>query len=270
MRKVIYYYDENNDDFAGTNINQKPIEKKFKYVRDKNFLWHLCSIILYYVIAKPIALLFVKIGWSAKIKNKKALKRIKRKQGYFMYCNHSSMIPDAFQPSLVKFSRRAHIIVNPDCTSIPGIQNIVMMLGAVPLPNTMDSKINFLRCIRLRMAQGRCVTIYPEAHIWPYYTKLRDFSADVFHYPVKLNVPSYALTTCYSRHRGLLRLFKKPKIVSYLDGPFYPDSNLNPKDAAEDLKRRIKQAMQDRLDKHSTYEYVKYIKVDDPSKVTKL
>ena len=216
-----------------------------------------------------IVFLFNKIVYGASVKNKQALKRIRRKEGYFMYCNHSSLISDAFQPSLVRFNRRAYIIVNPDAVSIKGIQNIVMMVGAIPLPNTMSSKINFIKCVRLRIAQGKCITIYPEAHIWPYYTKLRDFSADVFHYPVKLNSPSFCLTTCYRKHRGLLKFIRKPKLTSYLDGPFYPDPNLNAKDAAEDLKRRIKRTMQERLDKYSTYEYIEYVKVDDPELVTK-
>lgn len=269
-KKVIYYYDEKNDDFAGTDINQKPIDESFKYVREKNIIWGFLSFIIYYIIAKPIVYLLNKIINFASMKNRRVLFKMRKKQGFFLYCNHSNLLSDAFQPNLLRFTKRSYILVNPDATSIPGIQNLVMMLGAIPLPNTMRSRINFIKCIKLRIFQGKCITIYPEAHIWPYYTKLRDFSPDVFHYPVKLNTPCYTLTTCYRKHRGLLSFIKRPKLTSYVDGPFYPDHNLSPKEASEELCQRIKKAMQERLEKYSTYEYIEYVKVDDPSKVTKL
>lgn len=267
-KKVIYYYDEINNDFAGTKIEQKPIDNSFNYIRDKNIFWRLCSFVLYYIIAKPLIFLINKIWNGSTVKNRKVLKLINKKQGFFLYGNHTNILSDAFQPSLIKYTKRFYIIVNPDCTSIPGIQNIVMMLGAIPLASTMSSKINFLKCVKKRIADGHCVTIYPEAHIWPFYTKLRDFSPDTCHYPVKLNVPTFTMTTCYQKHRGILSFIKRPKTVSYIDGPFFPDSSLPPKEAALKLSEEMKTAMRERLDKYSNYNYIEYVKVDDPTKVT--
>ena len=269
-KKTIYYHDELNDDFAGTNINQKPIDSSFDYIRDKNILWRISSFILYYIIAKPLVFLINKIWNGASIKNRKVLKSIKGKQGFFLYGNHTNVLSDAFQPSLTKYTKRFYIIVNPDCTSIPGIQNIVMMLGAIPLANTISSKKNFIKCIRARIAEGHCVTIYPEAHIWPFYTKLRDFPSETCHYPVKLNVPCFTMTTCYRKHRGLLSFIKRPKTTSYIDGPFYPDASLPPKEAAKKLSDEMKAVMRERLETYSTYDYIEYVKVDDSSKVTTL
>lgn len=33
-KKVVYYSDELHDDFAGTNIRQKPLGKDYRYVND--------------------------------------------------------------------------------------------------------------------------------------------------------------------------------------------------------------------------------------------
>ena len=267
-KRTIYYYDEQNDDFAGTNIVQKPIKDNFKYIRDKNPIWRLSSFLTYYILVKPLGLFINKIINGSSIKNRKVLRKINRRSGYFLYGNHTSMLSDAFQPSLIKYGKKTYIIANPDVTSIKGIENLVMMLGALPLPNTMPSRVNFIRCVKKRVSQGACITIYPEAHIWPYYTKLRDFSKENLHYPVKLNVPCFTITTCYSKHKGLLFFIKRPKVTSYIDGPFYPDSSLNQDEAEEKLKLQIQEAMKKRLEKYSTYEYINYVKVDDPSQRT--
>ena len=39
-RKILYYSDELNDDFAGTNIEQKKLPEDFEYI-NKNFFFKL-------------------------------------------------------------------------------------------------------------------------------------------------------------------------------------------------------------------------------------
>lgn len=34
---------------------------------------------------------------------------------------------------------------------------------------------SFLDAIRTRIEEGSFIMVYPEAHIWPYYTGIRDF-----------------------------------------------------------------------------------------------
>ena len=61
--KIRYYSDLVNDDFAGTNINQIPIDDNFKY-ENKNIFFKLGSFILYRIIARPILYLFIKIHYK--------------------------------------------------------------------------------------------------------------------------------------------------------------------------------------------------------------
>ena len=53
-RRTIYYTDELNDDFAGTNIVTKETPADYRYVR-KNPLWHAAAFLLYHVVARPFA-----------------------------------------------------------------------------------------------------------------------------------------------------------------------------------------------------------------------
>ena len=68
----------------------------------------------------------------------------------------------------------------------------------------------------------KCVVIYPEAHVWKYYTKIRPYPSTSFKFPVHCNVPAFCMTTTYYKRK----LGKKPGIVVYIDGPFMLDNNL--------------------------------------------
>jgi len=52
---VIYYKDLLNDDFAGTNIKEKKVDGKYKYIH-KNLIWRCCSFIFYHIFKKTYSL----------------------------------------------------------------------------------------------------------------------------------------------------------------------------------------------------------------------
>lgn len=227
-----YYSDEINDDFAINKIKIKKGKKPFKYIH-KNIIWRFFEILLYYVIARPIVFLLNKIIFHQRIKNKRVLRRFRHK-GYFIYANHTNGMTDAFTPNLLT-RKRNYIVVSKETVSIKGIKGIVTMLGAIPIYADLDEVDAFNECIKYRILQKRSITIYPEAHIWPYYTNIRHFKKDSFRYPVELNIPVYVLTnTWQKRHFG-----KKPKLVSYLSGPLFPNTYLGRNEAMEDLKERV-------------------------------
>lgn len=252
-KKVIYYSDELNDDFAGTNIKAKPLKNNFKFIR-KNPIWNLLAFLLRCFVI-PIAFLICKIKFRFKIVNKKVLKECKT-SGYFLYGNHTQYSADAFLPSLIAFPKKSYIITSLDAVSIPGLRQFVLMLGAIPIPNfaNQENAKNFLEAIEKRNVQGHCIAIYPEAHIWPYYTKIRNYKSVSFKYPVRLNEPSYCFTTTYQKRKKC----KRPKITVYIDGPFYPNTDLKPKEQQEDLRNRIHDTMVMRS-KESNYEFIKYV-----------
>ena len=113
---------------------------------------------------------------------------------------------------------------------------------------------NFLNYIEYRISKNNSITIYPEAHIWPYYTKIRPFKSVSFKYPVKLDKPVFCITNTYQRRKN-----DKVQIVSYIDGPFYKDDSLSPKEAQEDLRNRVYEQMVERS-KNSNIEVIEYKK----------
>ena len=250
----IIYYDKPDEEHSGTKIKiKKPVDKNYKYLNN-NIFYKFFSFVCYRLIAAPIAFVYCKLIKRISYKNKKVLKECKGK-GYFVYANHTNQFSDVFSPNMINWPNKTYIVVNAENVNIPVLGGATKMLGAIPVPTKIDGTRNFMNALEKRILQGHPVVIYPEAHIWPYYTGIRPYSSTSFRYPVKFREPSYCFTTTYQKGRSK----KKPKIVIYVDGPFYPNENLPEKEQQEALHNEIYECMKARS-LNSNFEYVKYVK----------
>ena len=233
--RVIYYSDPLHDDFAGTNIDTCRIDGDFCWVH-RSFLWRALSFLVYYVIAIPVIWLMAKLLLGLKFENRKVLRGL-RGQGFFLYGNHTQAL-DAYVPALAVFPKKAYIVANPDAVSIPGIRHLVMMLGALPIPSDIKGFRRFLEAITVRCEQRSCVAVYPEAHVWPYYTGIRPFPDTSFRYPVMTGAPAVAMVTTYRRRKGLFSLCKRPGMTVTFSEILRPDPSLPPRQAQALLRQR--------------------------------
>ena len=254
MNKIIYYEDELNDEFSKSSIEPRIIDEKYKYVH-KNPLWNLCSFVLQNILSVPIKILYAKIKFRIKYIGKEKIKPYKN-EGYFIYGNHTQPFADTFIPSIPMYPKRNFLIVNPVNISLKGTGTLVEMLGAMPIPSNKSAMKNFLEAIKQKMNKGYAITIYPEAHIWPYYTKIRPFKDVSFKYPIQLEKPAFCITNTYQSYG---KNNDKVKIVSYIDGPFFPDEGLTLKEQQENLRNKIYNQMVERS-KNSNIEVIKYEK----------
>lgn len=254
MNKIIYYEDELNDEFSKSSIEPRIIDENYKYVH-KNPLWNLCSFVLQNILSVPIKILYAKIKFRIKYIGKEKIKPY-RNEGYFVYGNHTQPFADTFIPSIPMYPKRNFLIVNPVNISLKGTGTLVEMLGAMPIPSNKSAMKNFLEAIKQKMNKGYAITIYPEAHIWPYYTKIRPFKDVSFKYPVQLEKPAFCITNTYQSYG---KNNKKIKIVSYIDGPFFPNKELTLKEQQKELRNKIYNCMDERS-KNSNIEHIKYIK----------
>lgn len=254
MNKIIYYEDELNDEFSKSSIEPRIIDENYKYVH-KNPLWNLCSFVLQNILSVPIKILYAKIKFRIKYIGKEKIK-LYRNEGYFIYGNHTQPFADTFIPSIPMYPKRNFLIVNPVNISLKGTGTLVEMLGAMPIPSNKSAMKNFLEAIKQKMNKGYAITIYPEAHIWPYYTKIRPFKDVSFKYPIQLKKPAFCITNTYQSYG---KNNKKIKIVSYIDGPFYPNKELTLKEQQKELRNKIYNCMEERSE-NSNIEHIKYIK----------
>lgn len=255
-RKTVYYHDPLHDDFAPTNgrIHPKPIGADFPY-EHKGPLWNALAFVVYRMVMTPFLFLYCKLVFGLRIENRKALRALPG--GYFLYGNHTNTLVDAFIPTLLSFPRRANIITSADTVSIPGVRNIVQMLGAIPLANTIEGTRQFLAAMHRRLERGQAVMIYPEAHIWPYYNGIRPFPDTSFAYPVREQLPVVAAAVVY-RKRKLLRALP-PRITVVVSDPFYPDPTLPPRSARRDLHKKVYTFLCDTVSARRSYAHIEYL-----------
>ena len=255
--KIIYYSDPLNDDFAGTSIKRKEVGSGFPYVH-RSALWRFFSFILYYLIAVPIVFAISKLYLGLKFENRKVLKKV-RKSGYYLYGNHTRDL-DAFVPSMAAFPKKAYIVSNPDAVSIPFLYNVVQMLGAIPIPTERSGMKDFSDAVYSRIREKKCVAIYPEGHVWPFYTGIRPFTSVSFHYPAEDGAPVVAMVTTYRRRSGLFSFLKRPGMTVTFSEPMYADGSLTRKNAQNDLRDRVYEFMVKTSSSAENVEYIRYIR----------
>ena len=208
-------------------------------------------------MAKIVAFVYLKVKYRHRIVNKKCMKEAKG-TGFFLYGNHTNAIADAFIPTMLRCPLGAYVIVHANNVSMPILGKLTPCLGAIPLPDDKAAMKNYRQAIEHLVKKKQCITIYPEAHIWPYYTKIRNFKDSSFRYPVECGVPAYCFTNTYQkRKRG-----KTPQIVTYVDGPFYPDKTLSMKEQRKQLHQSVMASMKENC-KNSNVEVIQYIKKEE-------
>ena len=252
--RVIYYKDEKNDDFSGLDINVKPLDENYKYIRTHP-LFKAFEFVFYHAVMIPVVYMLQKVYNHQRFANRKVMKDA-RKSGCFIVSNHTQVQSDSYIGPLAMWPNKCFIISNPHVLSVKIMRLGMQAYGVIPLGSNYREKKEFLHCVAKRMSEGKSVIVYPEAHVWPYYTGIRRFDDQCFCYLVKQKKPMYVLTNCYQKRR----FFKKPRIVTYADGPFYPDRELSQRAAARQMCDVAYKTLCKRTRDHSTYEYIKYVK----------
>ena len=158
---------------------------------------------------------------------------------------------------MLDFSRDKYFVVHPNNVSMRFLGRLTPYLGALPLPDDAAAARSFSSAIKHHVQNGRAVLIYPEAHIWPYYTEIRCFRKEAFSYPVRYEKPAFCFTNVYRKKKG----GRGFKIITYVDGPFFPNLELSRKDAEAELCERVRSAMCERA-RLSDVQIIKYVRKD--------
>lgn len=251
-KKVYYFSDEINDDFAPLGLERPKIDENYKYIR-KNPFNVFFSAIVYYCLAKPI-LSFIAICMGVKVKNRKNIKPF-RKRGLFIYANHTSYLDAFVIQAFVGGFKRTNILGYSDASAIPFVNHICKACGYLPIPSTLKGTQKLMEAIEYYVERGQSILIYPEAHIWPTYTKIREFSKTSFHYPAKLKTPIIPIVTVWRKSK----ISKNPKMTLVIGEPIYPKSELNDNENKIYLRNKCYEQMKNISSSYNQYEFNVFI-----------
>ena len=256
----VFYYESETDDPIQTDEQEKGQEVRlpegYQFIPRNWFVRAYSAILfrLFWIFGQW----YERHYWQAKFYGREKLKQV-RGSGYVLYANHTNAFHDVFGPA-VAANRRIFTIISPVNLKVPGIGKFLPYIGALPLGKTSEEKKAFHEAADKRLKQGNCLVIYPEAHLWPYATKIRQFPAGdkSFVYAVRNNLPIFTMTTTYHKRKD-----KKhgdlPRMDVYVDGPFFPDTD---KTEAENRAMLAKEAYESmvKYSKKNSYEYFEYKK----------
>ncbi|MCD8095323.1 MAG: hypothetical protein LUE12_04250 [Ruminococcus sp.] len=244
-------YESLSDDFEATKNQGFRLEGNYEWIYDKSFPKKIFSSLLY-ALAWSFGALYCKLFLHVKIKKSKAIKDFKG-QGFFLYGNHTQPVGDVFIPALVCGTKHIYTICSPSNLGLAIIGKLLPIIAALPIPDKASQLSDFKAAVFKRIEEEKCVVIYPEAHVWEYFTEIRPFSSASFYFPCKSLTPCFCMTTTYQQRRH----GTKPKATVYIDGPFYPDERLKKKQRQEKLKNEMSECMKKRSQR-SNYEYIVY------------
>lgn len=245
MEKVYYYssFDQNMVENPGQD---KTLPEDYRYIRT-GVLYSILSAIAYGVLV-IVSWIYVRLVLKVRIVGRERLRHY-HGSGYYVYGNHTQEQGDAFLPLIVSGFKHAYVVASPSNMGIPVLGRMLPVLGIIPTPSTTSQTRSFISAVHQRVAQGHSVFIYPEAHVWPYYTRIRPFPDTSFKFPSEDGKPVFSLTMTYQGRK---------KLAAYIDGPFTAEPLKSVKDNQKILHDNVFEAMTSRS-KSSVYEHIKYI-----------
>ena len=254
----VFYYASEEDDPIKTDEQEKKVEVRlpegYEFIPKNSFV-KLYSAMLFRIF-KLFGQYYERGYWQAKFYGREKLKKARGK-GYVIYANHTNPFHDVFGPALAA-DRRIFTIISPVNLKIPGIGKVLPYIGGLPLGKTKEEKKAFNDAVDERLKQKKVLVIYPEAHVWPYATKVRKFPAGdrSFKYAVRNNLPIFTMTTTYHKRKDKKR-GDLPRMDVYIDGPFWPDVALSEDENRAKLAKEAYDSMV-KYSKKSSYEYFQY------------
>ncbi|MBR3180368.1 1-acyl-sn-glycerol-3-phosphate acyltransferase [Candidatus Saccharibacteria bacterium] len=254
--KRVFYYENETDDPIKTKEQERKekvdLPEGYEFIPKNPFVRLYSSILFraFWVFGQW----YERCYWQTKFYGREKLKKAKG-SGYVIYANHTNPFHDVFGPGVLA-DRRIFTVISPVNLKLPGIGKFLPMIGGIPLGTNDAEKKAMNEAVDKRLKkQKKVLVIYPEAHVWPYATKIRKFPAGdkSFKYAVRNDLPIFTMTTTFHKRKKR----ELPRMDVYLDGPFCPD----PKKSEAENRAILAQKAYDSMVKYSkknSYEYFQY------------
>lgn len=222
------------------------IDENYKFVED-GFLFSFLSHLIY-VIGFPILFIIQKLFFGFKIygiNNSKSTYKI----GKVTVSNHIHFI-DCTMIAMTNILDKTYFTSLESNFKIPIVRKLIKLLHAIPIPKDIRYTKRFMKNIDFLLNNGKGVHFYPEGSLWPYYQKLRKFKNGAFSFAVRNNVPVIPYVFKFEKVTGIRKYIKKkPFIRLYILEPEFPNTNLNYKEAVNELKNRVHSKMEEAINK---------------------
>ena len=169
--------------------------------------------------------------------------KIVKDKGFVSISNHIHYL-DCTLIGLIYYPNRVHYPTIEENFKIPFVRKLIRLLYAMPIPKDRIKKDRFYLQINKALKDKFILHMYPEAAMWPYYEKIRDFKYGAFKIAVDANVCVQPIKFVFTKSHGLYKVYKKKKrICAVVLDPLYPNMKLEYRDRIKDLRDRTYESM---------------------------
>ena len=218
------------------------IDENYDYVPN-NLIFSIFSNLLYYGIAFPILKLLIKIIYDLKIEG---IENIKEVDGGAISVSNHVLILDCAMVGLAFGKRKIYYTTQEGSFKIPLVRKLIKYLRAVPIPENINNRKYFIKAMNNVLKNGDVIHFYPEASLWPYCKKIRNFKNGAFDMAVRNQVPVVPCVFTFREPIGVRKLFKRKKDVTLkILKPVYSDSDKYIRQQIEELKEKTFKGMKD-------------------------
>ena len=213
------------------------IDRNYEYV-SKDIIFNTFSDVLYYLIAYPILKVLTKIVYDLKIEGRENIDFLEK--GAISVSNHVLFL-DCAMVGLAWGLKRVYYTTLEGSFKIPFVRKLIKLLRAMPIPEKIKNREYFIKAIEEILNNGNFVHFYPEASLFPYYKKIRNFKNGAFSIAIKNNVPIVPMVFTFREPKGIRKIFKKKKDVTLkiLKPVTISEDGLNQKQKEELLKNKV-------------------------------
>lgn len=219
------------------------IDANYEYVPKENSIFSICSDFIYYGIAYPILKVLTKIIYDFKIEGQENIKNLE--DGAISVSNHVLFL-DCAMIGLAFKDKKIYYTTQEESFKIPFVRKLIKLLRAIPIPKSIENKKYFIKAIENLLKEKNIVHVYPEASLWPYCQKIRNFKNGAFDMAVRNQVPVVPCVFIFREPTGIRKVVKRKKDVTLkILKPVYSDSDKYIKQRVEELKEKAFMNMKD-------------------------
>ena len=169
--------------------------------------------------------------------------KIVKDKGFVSISNHIHYL-DCTLIGLIYYPNRVHYPTIEENFKIPFVRKLIRLLYAMPIPKDRIKKDRFYLQINKAFKRKFILHMYPEAAMWAYYEKIREFKYGAFKIAVDANVCVQPIKFVFTKPKGLYKVYKKKKrICAVVLDPLYPNMKLEYRDRIKDLRDRTYESM---------------------------
>ena len=227
-------YPERRRPFLSRVFSPDPEKMRNKFSENKKFI----GVHIFDAAVTPLLWLIAKLGIGLKIEGKKNLRAAGG--GAVTVCNHVHPL-DCVSVKLAVAPRFIWFLTLEENFGIPFVEWLVKWCAGLPLAHDIHGSARLQSGISERLRRGELVQIYPEAVLVTGHRGIREFRPGAFYAAVRAGKPVVPMVMCRRDKKG----GKKLRYTLKIGEPLWPDNSLSRRDAEEDLRERVRAAMQD-------------------------